>query len=62
MAAQLHEHRIENLFMDLGPQKEFVDFTLTEMKRPTKMFRKWYNYCVFKTKEENDKPSQGLRD
>ena len=43
-------------------KKEFVDFTLTEMKRPTKTFLAWYKYCVLKTKEENDKPTQGFCD
>ena len=41
-------------------KKEFVDFTLTEMKRPTKTFLVWYNYCLQKTKEDNDKPTQGF--
>ena len=38
---------------------EFVDFTLTEMKKPTKMFLRWYNYCVSKTKD-NDKSPEGF--
>ena len=31
-------------------KKEFVDFTLTDMKKPTKLFLKWKNYCLRKSK------------
>jgi len=35
-------------------KKEFVEFTLLEMTKPTKMFLRWFNYCTLKTKQEND--------
>ena len=40
-------------------KKEFVEFTLLEMTKPTKMFLQWFNYCTFKTKQEHDWPSKG---
>ena len=32
---------------------EWVDFTLTEMKQPTQLFKVWKDYCVLKSKEDN---------
>ena len=32
---------------------EWVDFTLTEMKEPTQLFKVWKDYCRAKSKEDN---------
>ena len=39
----------------------FVEFTLSDMKSPTKMFKRWKNYCISRNKQENDKSSSELR-
>ena len=31
-------------------KKEFVDFTLTEMEKPTKLFKRWQDFCKSKMK------------
>ena len=36
--------------------KEFVDFTLTEMEQPTKLFKRWQDFCKRKM---NEKPAIG---
>ena len=54
-------------FMDIGGKTfewvfinraEFVDFTLTEMKSPTKMFLRWKNYCLLKSKPNDRTPTE----
>ena len=53
-------------FMDIGSKKfswvwlnrkEFVSFTLEDMKTPTKMFLRWKNYCILK-QTQNDKHTE----
>ena len=48
-------------FMDIGGKsfdwvfqnrKEWVEFTLNEMKKPSGLFLEWKSYCVEKVKEE----------
>ena len=35
-------------------RKEFVDFTLKDMKEATGLFKKWVDYCCLKSKQETD--------
>ena len=35
-------------------RNEFVDFTVSEMKQATGLFRKWQNYCVNKQIEDGE--------
>jgi hypothetical protein len=48
-------------FMDIGEKtfawvyenrKEFVDFTLTDMTKPSGIFAVWQNYCLSKNKHD----------
>ena len=42
------------LFSDVYKKKtEFVDFTLTEMKKPTGLLKKWQDYCKWRIKSES---------
>ena len=34
-------------------KKEWVDFTLTEMQKPSGLFKTWRDYCLNKNKVEN---------
>ena len=36
-------------------REEFVDFTLTEMHKPTGLFLKWQQYCQARKKSEDKK-------
>ena len=54
------EKRWPDGFMDIGgltfaeaykKKPEFVDFTVTDMKEPTGMFREWKTYCVGRNKD-----------
>ena len=39
-------------FKDLfEKKKEWVDFTITDMKNPKGLFKKWQDYCKMKTKQ-----------
>ena len=38
-------------------KKEWVDFTLTDMKEPKGLFLKWQQYCLRKTKENEQRDS-----
>jgi len=31
-------------------KKDYVDFTVREMKNPTKFYKKWKDYCIRKVK------------
>ena len=33
---------------------EFVDFTVTEMKKPTGLFKQWQDYCFHRIKLETE--------
>ena len=47
-------------FQDIGDKsfewvfvnkKDFVDFTITQMEKPTGLFKQWKNYCMIKNKK-----------